>query len=53
VFLKYIISHPAATIPIPGTTKPHHARDNMGAMVGRLPDADLRQEMESYMDALL
>jgi aryl-alcohol dehydrogenase-like predicted oxidoreductase len=53
VFLKYIISHPAATIPIPGTTKPHHARDNMGAMVGRLPDVALRQEMESYMDALL
>jgi len=53
VFLKYIISHPAATIPIPGTTKPHHARDNMGAMVGRLPDAALRKEMESYMDALL
>jgi aryl-alcohol dehydrogenase-like predicted oxidoreductase len=53
VFLKYIISHPAATIPIPGTTKSHHARDNMGAMVGRLPDAKLRQEMEGYMDALL
>jgi aryl-alcohol dehydrogenase-like predicted oxidoreductase len=53
VFLKYIISHPAATIPIPGTTKPHHASDNMGAMVGRLPDAKLRQEMEGYMDALL
>jgi len=53
VFLKYIISHPAATIPIPGTTKPHHARDNMGAMLGRLPDVALRQDMESYMDALL
>ena len=53
VFLKYIISHPAQTIPIPGTTKPHHARDNMGAMVGRLPNADLRLEMEDYMDALL
>jgi aryl-alcohol dehydrogenase-like predicted oxidoreductase len=53
VFLKYIISNPAATIPIPGTTKPHHAVDNMGAMVGRLPDAGLRQEMEAYLDALL
>jgi len=53
VFLKYIISHPAATIPIPGTTKPHHVRDNMGAMAGRLPDAALRLEMERYMDALL
>ncbi len=53
VFLKYVISHPAAMIPIPGTTKPHHARDNMGAMVGVLPEAGLRTEMESYMDALL
>jgi aryl-alcohol dehydrogenase-like predicted oxidoreductase len=53
VFLKYIISHPAATVPIPGTTKPHHAEDNMGAMVGRMPDAGLRKEIEKTMDALL
>jgi len=51
VFLKYIISHPAATVPIPGTTKPHHAQDNMGAMLGRMPDAGLRREIESFMDA--
>jgi aryl-alcohol dehydrogenase-like predicted oxidoreductase len=31
VFLKYVISHPGAVIPIPGTTKPHHAEDNVGA----------------------
>jgi aryl-alcohol dehydrogenase-like predicted oxidoreductase len=53
VFLKYIISHPAATVPIPGTTKAHHAKDNMGAMVGRMPDADLRKEIEKTMDGLL
>lgn len=53
VFLKYIVSHPAATVPIPGTTKPHHAKDNMGAMLGRMPDAGLRREIETYMDALL
>lgn len=53
VFLKYIISHPAATVPIPGTTKPHHAKDNMGAMLGHMPDAGLRREIETYMDALL
>ena len=52
VFLKYVISHPAATIPIPGTSKAHHAADNMGAMFGRLPDADLRREMERFIDAL-
>jgi aryl-alcohol dehydrogenase-like predicted oxidoreductase len=52
VFLKYIVAHPAATIPIPGTSKPHHAEDNAGAMYGRLPDAALRAEMERYLDAL-
>ena len=44
VFLKFVVSHPASTLPIPGTTKPHHATDNMGAAVGRLPDERLRQE---------
>jgi aryl-alcohol dehydrogenase-like predicted oxidoreductase len=53
VFLKYIISHPAATIPIPGTSKPHHAEDNIGAMHGRLPDEGLRREMGTFMDSLL
>jgi len=53
VFLKYIISHPAATMPIPGTTKPHHAKDNVGAMTGRLPDAAMRKEMEAFLGSLL
>jgi aryl-alcohol dehydrogenase-like predicted oxidoreductase len=52
IFLKYVISHPAATIPIPGTTKPHHAADNVGAMYGSLPDQKLRAEMERFMDSL-
>lgn len=52
VMLKYIIAHPAATLPIPGTTKPHHAEDNAGAMYGRLPDAALRIEMARYFDNL-
>ncbi len=53
VFLKYVISYPASTLPIPGTTKPHHAKDNMGAAFGRLPDAGLRREIETYMEPLL
>jgi aryl-alcohol dehydrogenase-like predicted oxidoreductase len=53
IFLKYVIAHPAATLPIPGTSKPHHAEDNMAALRGRLPDAALRREMEVYFDALL
>ncbi len=53
VFLKYVMSHPSGAIPIPGTTKPHHAEDNLNAARGRLPDAALRAEMESFIDQLL
>ena len=53
VFLKYVISYPASTLPIPGTTKPHHAKDNMGAAFGHLPDAALRREIEKYIKPLL
>jgi diketogulonate reductase-like aldo/keto reductase len=53
VFLKYIVSYPGSLIPIPGTTKPHHAQDNMGATIGRLPDAGLRREIEAYIAPLL
>jgi aryl-alcohol dehydrogenase-like predicted oxidoreductase len=51
-FLKYVLSHPAVTCPIPGTTKEHHAVDNMGAARGRLPDMALRRRMEEFYDAL-
>jgi len=50
--LKYVVSHPAVTCAIPGTTKPHHARDNFGAALGRLPDATLRRKQEQFFDAL-
>jgi len=52
VFLKYVMGHPAVTIPIPGTSKPHHAEDNASALYGRLPDAALRAEMERFLDHL-
>lgn len=51
-FLKYVVSHPAITVSIPGTTKPHHLEDNLGAARGRLPDAHMRQEMERYWDEI-
>ena len=53
VFLKYVISYPASMLPIPGTTNPQHAKDNLGAAYGRLPDANLRREIENYMTPLL
>ena len=52
VFLKYVISHPAVTCAIPGTTKDYHAVDNMGAARGRLPDEGLRRRMEQLYDSL-
>lgn len=51
-FLKYVVSHPAVTAAIPGTTKVRHLIDNQGAGRGRLPDAALRQEMARYWDTL-
>ena len=51
-FLKYLIGHPAVTCVIPGTAKPHYATDNMGAAMGRLPDAATRTKMEEFFDGL-
>jgi len=51
-FLKYILSHPAATCVIPGTSKPTHMADNAGAGRGRLPDAEERARMAALWDAL-
>jgi diketogulonate reductase-like aldo/keto reductase len=44
-FLKFLISHPAVTCVIPGTARPDHARDNISAALGRLPDAAARKRM--------
>jgi aryl-alcohol dehydrogenase-like predicted oxidoreductase len=42
LLLKFVISHPAITCAIPATANAEHLRDNMRAMSGPLPDADLR-----------
>jgi aryl-alcohol dehydrogenase-like predicted oxidoreductase len=52
VFLKYVVSHPAVTAAIPGTTRVANMIDNQGAGRGRLPDADMRRRIEAYWDAL-
>ena len=49
--LKYVISHPAVTCAIPGSTKVSHLVDNQGAGRGRLPDAAMRRKMEEYWDS--
>jgi len=51
-FLKFILSHPAITCVIPGTSKPHHLIDNLKGGVGALPDAQTRQKMISLMNSI-
>ena len=51
-FLKYILGHDAVTVVIPATSSAEHVVDNMGAGLGRLPNADQRRRMEGYFDAL-
>jgi aryl-alcohol dehydrogenase-like predicted oxidoreductase len=52
LFLKYVISHPAITCTVPGTTTVGHLEDNLAAAHGTLPDAALRQKMEALWDSL-
>jgi diketogulonate reductase-like aldo/keto reductase len=51
-FLKWIVGHPAVTCAIPGTSKPEHMRDNLGAGVGPLPDAAMRRRMAEHLEQL-
>lgn len=48
-FLKFILSHPAVTCAIPATRNPDYLSDNMGAALGRLPDAAMRRRMVQHM----
>ena len=45
LLLKFVISHPAMTCAIPGTSKAAHLRDNMKAAMGRLPDEAMRKRI--------
>lgn len=51
-FLKFIISHPAVTCAIPGTSKVKHLTDNLGAAIGKLPDEKAREKMKKHFDSL-
>ena len=51
-FLKWIVAHPAVTCAIPGTAKPEHMRDNLGAAHGTLPDAAMRARMAEHFATL-
>lgn len=45
MFLKFALSHPAVTVVIPATGKPHRQADNLGAGTGRLLDAAQQKEL--------
>jgi aryl-alcohol dehydrogenase-like predicted oxidoreductase len=49
--LMYVVSHPAVTCTIPGSTQVAHLEDNQGAAKGRLPDQNMRHKMEQFWDA--
>jgi diketogulonate reductase-like aldo/keto reductase len=51
-FLKWIVSHSAVTCAIPGTGKPEHMKDNLGAGFGALPDENTRKRMAQHFDSL-
>ena len=51
-FLKWIVSHPAVTVAIPGTGRPDHMTDNLAAGSGPMPDAAARRKMQEYFDSL-
>ncbi|MGC3982784.1 MAG: aldo/keto reductase [Steroidobacteraceae bacterium] len=50
--LKYVVSHPAVTCAIPGTTNVEHLQDNLLAGRGRLPDTSMRKRMEALWETL-
>ena len=51
-FLKFVVSHPAVTCAIPATSQAAHMSENMGALYGRLPDAELRKRMARHIETL-
>ena len=51
-FLKFILSNPAVTCVIPGTSKVKHLEDNLGAGFGKLPDQAGRKKFIEYFKNL-
>jgi diketogulonate reductase-like aldo/keto reductase len=51
-FLKFIVSHPAVTCAIPGTSKVKHLKDNLAAGFGQLPDDVGRKKMIKLFNQL-
>jgi diketogulonate reductase-like aldo/keto reductase len=52
ILLKFIVSHPAVTCAIPATSRVDHARQNIGASYGRMPDEALRRRIVEAVEKL-
>ena len=51
-FLKFVVSHPDVTAATPATSRATNMTDNLGAAMGRLPNAEQRRRMIELVDAL-
>jgi aryl-alcohol dehydrogenase-like predicted oxidoreductase len=51
-FLKFVAADPRVTVITPATSRAANMVDNLGAAVGRLPDAAMRRRMIAHIDAL-
>lgn len=51
-FLKFLLGDERVTAVIPGTSDAAHMADNLGAMRGRLPDAEQRTRMAAFVQSL-
>jgi aryl-alcohol dehydrogenase-like predicted oxidoreductase len=52
IMLKFVLAHPGVTVACPGTSDPVHMVDNLGAGIGRLPDADERERILDLVQGL-
>lgn len=53
ILLKFVVSHPAITCAVPGTSQVPHMVENMGALSGVLPDAEMRKTMQQHVKSLV
>jgi diketogulonate reductase-like aldo/keto reductase len=53
LILKFIVSHPSVTCAIPATSVVAHARENLDASRGAMPDAAMRRRIVQEIDRLL
>ena len=51
-FIKWVMSNPAVTTVLTGTSNPEHAAQNVATIRGPLPDAAMRQRMVRHMEGI-